>query len=215
VKKFSLSPVVMASLAILVALPAFAANSLDVNANAAMEGSFGLEVISDGTATNAFVQDDTPDSESIYRISFMFDPNSMSMTVGGRHFIAAVTADSSQGNKSCVELLLRRTASGYDIRMFTAPTAATSGRKKTPPQPLSDGPHTIEIQWQTSSGPGIEDGLIQMRIDGGAWVGRSDIRSWTQAVKNAKLGFLASSVDPTTIGSHYYDDFQSFRTLAP
>lgn len=205
--------IVVASVCFVVA-PASADNSIDVNGSAAMEGSFGLEATSDGSATNAFVRDDSPNSETTYRMSFMFDPNSMSMIVGGRHFIAASTTDSTNGNRSCVEVLLRRTAEGYDIRVFTSPTAS-SGRKKTPPQALSDEPHLIEIQWQVSSGPGIEDGVIQSRIDGGPWVGRSDIRSYTQTVKNAKLGFLASSVDASTIGSHYYDDFQSFRTLAP
>jgi len=214
-KHIALKSTLVAAIVLLIANLTIADNSIEVNASAAMEGNFGLEAISDGSATNAFVQDDSPNAETTYRMSFMFDPNSMPMVVGGRHFIASATADSSQGNKSCIEVLLRRTASGYDIRVFTSVTASATNRKKTAPVPLSDEPHTIEIQWQESSGPGIEDGIVQIRVDGGAWVGRSDVRNWTQTVKNAKLGFLASSIDPGTIGSHYYDDFQSFRTLAP
>ena len=46
----------------------------------AMNGTnFGLTLDLDGTTTNAFVEDQTPAEEIIYRASFWFDPNTLPM----------------------------------------------------------------------------------------------------------------------------------------
>jgi len=56
------------------------ADSLSVNGTAAMGGtSFGLEVLHDNSSL-AYVQDDTPADESIYRFEYMFDPNNIPST---------------------------------------------------------------------------------------------------------------------------------------
>jgi hypothetical protein len=49
------------------------AATIEVNGTAAMEGSYGLEVVSDGVDnSSAYVQDDSPNQESTYRASFLF-----------------------------------------------------------------------------------------------------------------------------------------------
>jgi hypothetical protein len=51
-----------------------AAASLDVNANAALEGNFGLEVIMDGVADGAYVvENEQTQDEVIYRAQFLID----------------------------------------------------------------------------------------------------------------------------------------------
>jgi len=64
------------------------ADSLAVNNGAAMAGSFGLDMSHDNTS-KAFVQDNTPNDESIYRYEFLFDPNSIStgISLNWRHTI--------------------------------------------------------------------------------------------------------------------------------
>ena len=213
-KHLALARWIVVVAAILVAYPVLAANSIDVNASAAMEGSFGLEAIADGTATNAFVQDDSPANETIYRASFMFDPNSMTMITGGRHIVFSATADSTNGNKAAITLQVKRKSSGFAIRAMSQVTAGTQ-REKTGDIALTDAPHTVQLEWQVASGSGVADGYLRLTVDGTTFVERTNIRSFTQSIKNAKLGHLASSVDPATVGSHYFDDFQSFRTLAP
>lgn len=49
------------------------AATLNVNAGAALEGSFGLEIIMDGTTTGSYVADDSPNNETTYRAVFLID----------------------------------------------------------------------------------------------------------------------------------------------
>ena len=63
----------------LAATPAMA-DTLNVNAAAAMGGTnFGLEVLHDNTSP-AYVQDDTPSGESVYRFSFLYNPRDIGST---------------------------------------------------------------------------------------------------------------------------------------
>jgi hypothetical protein len=49
------------------------AASIDVNTDAALEGTYGLEVIMDGVADGAYVVDTTPTNETTYRARFLID----------------------------------------------------------------------------------------------------------------------------------------------
>ncbi|MGB5390981.1 MAG: hypothetical protein WBP10_12450, partial [Thermoanaerobaculia bacterium] len=62
---------------VLVIAGAGLADTLEVIGAAAMEGSFGLRVNHDNTST-AYVQDNSPNEESIYRYEFLFNPNNIS-----------------------------------------------------------------------------------------------------------------------------------------
>ncbi|REJ72988.1 MAG: hypothetical protein DWQ36_10365 [Acidobacteria bacterium] len=72
---------ILLALAVLALAASFAgADSLDVNATAALNGTTnGLEVIHDNTSV-AYVQDDTPNSETVYRFEFLYDPNQLGLT---------------------------------------------------------------------------------------------------------------------------------------
>jgi hypothetical protein len=54
---------------VLLAVGAHAA-TLEVNTTAAIEGTYGLEVLFDGTTEIAYVMDDSPNNEPIYRVLF-------------------------------------------------------------------------------------------------------------------------------------------------
>jgi len=198
---------------------------LDVNANAAMNGtSFGLEVVLDGSQStaNAFVQDSTPDvnMETVYRASFLFNVNDMTAIVGARHLIASLATLSSNGARAFT-LQLRKTAATWDVRVFASLTASATQRRSITPIPLStDQPQRITMEWTSASGPGVADGFIRLTVsdpDGSNAVfeERSDILNWTQTARNMKLGHIGASIDTPSSGSHYYDEFESFRTLAP
>jgi len=79
-----------ALLAIVVALAlvgSASADSLSVNATAAMNGtSFGLQVNHDNTS-QAYVQDDTPNGETVYRFTFLYNT---SATGGSNNFRQAI-----------------------------------------------------------------------------------------------------------------------------
>ncbi len=195
---------------------AVADSSLDVNGNAAMAGNFGLEVTADGSQTNAFVQDDTPAQEPVYSASFMFNVNNMTMDIGARHIIFSTTNDSNNGNR-VVSAQLRRKAggSGYDIRALYQATGGTKRRKTGVIDLQPNQAHKITIEFRAAASAGATDGLLRIMVDDATIREQTEIPTASQGVKNVKVGLLASSVDAGTVGSHYFDDFVSFRTLSP
>lgn len=206
---------------------------LEVNSAAAMEGVCGLEAIAAGGAgvcdtvggdlQSGFVQDTSPSAELTYRASFMFNPNAMNFSGAGcgnnqltRHIIFSATASSVNGNKTIRLWILRR--SGRYFLRANARVTAGSQEEATPnvdigAHGVEASAHLIELEWQAASGSGLSDGFIRIRADGGAW-SQANIRNFTQALETARMG-LVVGLNGTTSGSHYFDDFQSFRTLAP
>jgi len=80
-RKYSVLTIVIVVVA-LAATPAMA-DTLDVNPTAAMNGSnYGLEVLHDNSSF-AYVQDDTPDGESVYRFSFIYNPLALGSSGNG------------------------------------------------------------------------------------------------------------------------------------
>ena len=67
--------------AALISMAASANTSLDVTNAAALDGNFGLEVIFDGTTTNAFVEDQTPSDETTYNVEFKLQANNLGIAV--------------------------------------------------------------------------------------------------------------------------------------
>ena len=65
--------------AALISMAASANTSLAVTNAAAIDGNFGLEVIFDGTTTNAFVEDQTPADESTYNVEFKLRANNLTI----------------------------------------------------------------------------------------------------------------------------------------
>jgi hypothetical protein len=216
---------VVSVLAVLSCPLAIEAATIDVNATAAMEGSFGLEVVCDGIDTSgAYVQDDSPDQESTYRVSFLFNPAQMAITQTGsilesRHFIFTANGGSvnQPQNLRVIGVYLLKKSGKYWVAAQGVNTAG--GRKKTT-QKISLGnagvensPHLIEVEWQASPVAG-GSGVFRFRVDGGTWAELSYLKNYTQVINTVRLGIVIG-LDVDTVGSHYYDDFQSFRTLLP
>jgi len=201
------------------------AASIDVNATAAMTGSFGLEVVSDGANVDgAYVQDDSPDAEGTYRVSFMFNPAQIAITQTGfilesRHFIFTANGESviQPSNLRVIGIYFLKKSGQYWIAAQGVNTAAgkikSSTRINLGAAGVENSPHLIELEWQAATISGGY-GLLRMRADGGAWVDIPTIKNFTQVVHTARLGIVIG-LDADTVGSHYFDDFQSFRTLAP
>jgi hypothetical protein len=77
-KALRLTLMVMAVVAL--AGSAMAQNTVYADASAAMNGTnYGLVLNLDGTTSNAYVEDQSPADETVYRASFWFDPNDLPM----------------------------------------------------------------------------------------------------------------------------------------
>jgi len=75
---------------------------------------------------------------------------------------------------------------------------------------ISNDWHVIEIEWQTASAPGANDGFLTLWIDGvlKETIGSAD--NDTLTIDEARLG-ATSGIDTGTSGSMYFDQFESHR----
>ncbi len=198
----------------------------DVNGSAALEGSFGFEIIMDGTSAKAFVEDQTPDNEAVYRVSFLINNNTLVMdgptAVANQHAIIDTTATTVDGNKIGLRLVLqdKKKLDRWQIKAKAGVTIAanpTKTTRKTAPvvvEMTADAPidHQVDIEWQAASAAGVRDGFIRIRVDGGAWSSNT-LENYGYGIETTKFGGI-NGVDATSTGSFYLDSFESYRTLS-
>ncbi len=200
--------------------------TLAVNGDAALEGNCGLEVSFNGTTTKHYVQDDTPNAENVYRVSFLFNPNDVafngSTALANQHHIIDVGAVGPDGNEIGFQVLLHNQKTADVLRLKTnggvdiADDPLRAARKPKPHivlQSASAPPqtHLIEVEWYSASAPGVRDGLVRIRANGGPWSSVA-LENYGFGIEVARFGAI-NGIDATTTGSYFLDDFQSFRTL--
>jgi len=219
--------------------PAFADSSVAVNANAALQGNFGMQVTIDGSATDAFVQDNSPNNETIYRFSFWIRPS-----VGGNEIELAgntsvriatmANVDPGTGGGEHIVLFLRRDqpGGGLDQYMLNAwvkdvPIAGGSptfrfGNSLFIALRGDTTPAQFEIEWQqdTNAADNVGDGKFIMRrlSPNPTTKTKSNFNTQTATlafnIDQIKIGALqGSGVNGT--GSYSFDDFVSVRTPGP
>jgi hypothetical protein len=202
--------VLLTGVALVCSANVFAANSLDVNANAAIVGNFGLEVLVDGSANAAFVADTTPAAETVYRAFFRGNPNGITMTVDTSH-----------------NILLARQAGGVGNIVRISMTRKNLSDYKLSCRVLRDGGGTyfcgqftfspvntrVTVEYVSGTAPNSGDGVVRLFKGDALQFERTDYDS-NFVIDTVRFG-LPKTADATTNGSFYLDDFQSFRTLAP
>jgi len=198
-----------------------AQSALYVNGDAAMEGSFGMEIdIAD--QGSAFVTDETPSGEKVYRAKFLFDPNAITMVRGTSTLIfeARSPVPDYPGNTlSAFRVVLRAKGSGFYVRAkaYYNPVGLTNGKKLGSPLifigPLGySGQHELEAEWW--AGDAVDPiGYARIRLDGGAW-SEVAVKNKVMSIDMCRLGAILVD-SAATLGSMYFDSFESFRTLAP
>jgi hypothetical protein len=206
----------LALIAVTAAMPALAANSLDVTGAAAIDGAFGLAVTMDGSTNKAFVRDFTPDGETVYRATFKIDMNNLAMNTDDWHFIATFRADDTTSARNLMRIIVRYKAGDinpYKIRFIARNDDKSWAQPGGHSLPTS-GVSTITVEWQAATGPGANNGIGRFYRNGilRAQVTNLDNDTWN-GIGSAQLG--VDQVDPGTVGTIYYDSFESFRTLLP
>ncbi len=204
--------VLLTGMVLVCSASAFAQNSLDVNADAAIVGNFGLEVNLDGSTNDVFVADTTPAAEQVYRVFFRANDNDITMATGTGH-----------------NILLARQAGGAGniLRLSLNKNNATPGDYKLSCRVLRDGggtyfcgqftfaPNATRIMAEYVGGSADNSGDAAVRI----WKGDTLQFERTDYDSNYRIDTVRfgdpKGADATTTGSYYLDDFQSFRTLAP
>ncbi|HSL18955.1 MAG TPA: hypothetical protein VLB51_13700 [Methylomirabilota bacterium] len=190
------------------------AAGIDVLPSAALAGTnYGLAVSMDGTTQNAYVKDDTPDRETIYRAQFWIDVNTWDGIDGDWLFVSR-TADETiwyapyqvlMNKKSGLWRIWLRAQNNTGVVRFT---------NRINLQPGS--PSLLQIEWVQGDTPGTLSGEVTLSVIDGYGAGASVSTGLNNSMifcDSVTLGAMQPKATQT--GVYYVDEFASFRTLAP
>ena len=189
-------------------ISAWTSNSLDsgdlsVTTTAALFGSRGIQaVIDDSNAL--YVRDDSPNTELRYRMRFYFDPNTIQMTSGDKHFIFKGFVGTST---EVLQIEFGKTSGAYQVRAGLLNDGSTW--TYTNWLNLSDASHFIEFDWRAASGTGANNGGLTLWIDGTQQADLTGVDNDTRRIDRIRLGALG--IDSGTRGTYYFDAFESRR----
>lgn len=198
---------------------AMADNSLDVTADAAIEGNFGLRVnIDQGTLTEAYVQSDHPQAESHFMVSFWVDPTNLDLpvspTVNKCFIFMKYYRDSPSPLQHNFIYLCRNNAD-------TAWRIALNGRRDSGAFVWTGGtflapdsgpsPHFIELEFQAAD-PGGNNGILRMWRDGVLKRELTNVDNDTWNVDTVRVGIVPlAKLGPLASGSFDFDSYVSTR----
>lgn len=185
-------------------------NNLSVNSGAAMVGAFGLEVVLDGSTNAAFVQDSSPENETVYRASFRINPNTLQLPVGAQVEVFAAL----QGKKKPQIILFPERRSKKKFNLYALVRDATVKLALAGKTVIKRKPTRITIEWAQATGAGTHDGVFRLARNGKNKINVA-MNNPHFEIDTARLGLSQSAVDPSPFGTYYLDDFSSFRSLAP
>ncbi len=212
-KKFTM--IMLVAVAVLaVGTTVKAQSSSAVNGNCAAEGSYGYEVTKAPGATNTvWVEDDTPDNEGVYRMQFQF--NSKDMQVGhAAKYIIAVALQEGAGQRPAQMLISYNITNGFKVWCQSAHNNGVIYASPKVTIATNDW-QTLMLEFRQSQGGGIDDGLCRItNVSTGATGAIENFRNSSYAVGRARIGLTGRAQVPIS-GTHCWDDFASFRTLAP
>lgn len=196
---------------------AMADNSVYVDASAAMNGTnYGLVLNLDGTTTNTFVEDQTPADETVYRASFWFDPNTLSMSNTDK-FVVFLARTSTF--KNILRLQFNYLNGNYRVRLQVLKNNESwadcrlNGDTGTRFITITDDPTWITIE----SVFGNNTVSVARVTANGVTHYKDGYQSANWSVDRIRMGgprMPQAQGGPFT-GMVYFDEFESFRTLAP
>jgi hypothetical protein len=177
---------------------------LSVKPAAALVGSQGLQAVINGT--NAiYLTDNKPTAESRYRARFYFDPNSIVMANGHRHFIFKGFSDTS---RDLLRVEYRFSDGAYQLRTALL-NDGTTWRNSSWFR-ISDATHAIELDWRAATAAGTNNGSLAFWIDGVQKANLTGVDNDTHRIDRVRLGAL-SGIDTGTRGTYFFDAFESRR----
>ena len=190
----------------------FACDSLTVNADAAMaSSSFGLDLAFGADLSSCFVQDDTPNGETVYSAFFRMNKGpGFSMDVGDGHAVFRATG----GGTTVLEAKLRRFGNDTYVQLQAKKDDGTFSRAIAS---IAPGQAGWKFEWRASSAPGANDGLVRIlkRLGNGTFSCIKEVTGIdndTRAISSQRIGAMGG-IDTNTTGATYYDTFESFRTI--
>jgi len=188
-------------------------NSLAVTGAAALEGSYGLAVNFDGSTNRVYVQDASPQAETVYRASFMLNRNDVDMALRANHVILLARQDQgADPDTSTIKLTMGRFGNGnYFCRAFIMQD--NGNFRFIGGLIITTFDVKIGIEWKASDS-GQSNGLLRLYRNDVLKQELLNVNNENTRVDYVRLGAVAF-VDATTSGTVFYDSFESYRTLSP
>lgn len=199
---------------LLVGSTAQAQNEWFVNGTCAAEGTYGFQVVHNSGTNTVFVQDDTPDHEGSYRMQFQFHVGSMVMPHRGKYYIGVALQDDA-GQRPFQVVISNNNTNGVKVWAQTAHnnTVIYATDKVSITDPTSWV--TLQVEWRQSVGGGTDDGLVRVtNVTEGTSAEITGFRNSAYTVGRARIGLTGRATVPAG-GYHCWDEFESYRTLAP
>ena len=126
--------------------------------------SHGLQGVVNDTA-GLYVQDDSPQDDSHYRVRFHFDPNGFDPGEAQGHLrVRLLVAFQEDPTRRVAALVLRRQSGAYSL--MARSRLDDNAQADTGFFPITDAPHSVEIEWKRSTGIGHNNGSLRLWIDG-------------------------------------------------
>ncbi len=197
-------------------------------------GPCGLAVFHDNSS-RAFVRDDSPNAEGMYRASFLFNPNNLSQSLGGfRQVILDARAPNpnpgagacgdNPGTKVMIRVWLRLEGPGGILYRLQAEGRGNQcGKRSTSKFDIAaDQPVRVCLEYDTAGGgsgfvaiAGV-DPADPCPPSGDAAYNTVNYSNQLTSIDHVRMGTPSTNnfgVDQN--GTMYFDEFESFRTLAP
>lgn len=198
--------VILFASALMIVAGMASAASLAVVPAAAYDGTYGLRVTLDSTS-NAFVQDNSPNDETVYRVSFKVR-NNLVMSNGTAHnmFRARMV-----GKPIFQVQAARDYAGNYVVYALAYKDDGTvTGAFAT----FLNTNNSLTFEWTAATAPGANDGTFRMYKGTNLRGELTGIDNDTHAIAMVQMGAFGG-IDATTSGTMDFDSFESFRSLLP
>jgi len=160
----------------------------------------------DGALTGrAYVQDDSPSAEQLYRARFYVDLSSLSPGTLDTfdHFTA-------YGSGGTAQFDLRLEDSGADIALVASARDGVSYSSVTADSSLPSTYFAIEFEWKASD-TGLSNGHLDVWVDGSQVTGLSGLDNESGLIDYVRWG-VVDGVASTTSGTMNLDEFVSQRS---
>ncbi len=179
--------------------------TLKVTGEAAMEGPYGMQVTVKGAGDRAFVRDQTPAGETVYRARFLFRFDA-AMSSGNLHRIFVIQDASPAAN--VVMVRMRKSGALFQLRAETRRDNFTWALTPWVDVSSQKAPLEVEVLWRAGDA-GQSNGSLDFTA-GGQTQSLTGIDNDSFQVDRAYLG-LINGVDAGTSGEFHFDAFQSCR----
>ena len=157
-----------------------------------------------GLTGRAYVQDNSPSGEKLYRVRFYVDPSSLNPGSGGfEHFTAF-----SGGGTWEFDLLLED--SGANIALVVEARNGVGFSNTTAESSLPSTYFAIEFEWKASDA-GMSNGYLDVWIDDVSVSGLSSLDNETRQIDMVRWG-VVDGVTTASTGTMNLDEFVSQRS---